>query len=372
MEKAQALGHTVEAVQVDGIPVFYCQTCGVHGSWQRRGLLDPCRGHPASTVAAKWLRCAMEGGLLLGKGAKPLPRRRFARRPNRQPRAPRPPTEASALRTRATATAQDELRWGTLALAKCHVDDPKPPEVKTSIAAVHAAVPPRTPEEDLVLLRPAPTDDDAEPEDCPNCAAAVLPSETQCAYCGLRRATGCPDQKAPTPEPPASSEPPARPRPRASGPERSPREGPAPDLPKPGLRSRRREAARGARVCFADAVEVIPVTSYKNDALWWPPAALGPKHASTSRSSCAHPASSGEPTSTPRAPEVAEAAPDAGGKPRKGRPPGSRNKAKPDNTAPLPTPEPAPLPTPDSERASPETSSAQARLAAMRARVRAK
>jgi len=39
--------------------------------------------------------------------------------------------------------------------------------------------------------------------------------------------------------------------------------------PKPVPRSKRSKAACDARICFADAVEVIPVTSFKDEDLWW-------------------------------------------------------------------------------------------------------
>jgi len=48
-----------------------------------------------------------------------------------------------------------------------------------------------------MLLPPQSADEQGEPIDCPRCSAAVLPTDGECAYCGLARAMPTPEVRAP-------------------------------------------------------------------------------------------------------------------------------------------------------------------------------
>ena len=160
----------------------------------------------------------------------------------------------------------------------------------TAAESSPSAVPAPPPAE---LLPPQPTVDDAEELECPSCCSTVLPSDFECAGCGLKRMWSRPDPgeeeatssqaAAATVEPSAASDAPP------------PKQ---PVLPmKPALRnfSGRSVLGDGRRISFAEAVVVIPTVSYKLEALWTTPSGAAPRKAKAITPSVEHTRRRGRP-----------------------------------------------------------------------------
>ena len=115
---AEQLGHSIAAVEVEGVQTHFCKTCGCHGTWLWRKLLTNCQGAPRSGLTRAWLVEALNGGEGLKAPPKAVRRPRKARAdlvsdPEMAPVQPPPPH--APLRNRATASTDDLARWALLA-----------------------------------------------------------------------------------------------------------------------------------------------------------------------------------------------------------------------------------------------------------------
>ena len=127
--EAERLGHSLDAVDIGGIPTMFCRSCGAHGSWQWRGLLTGCPGEPRTAQADKWLALARQGIGPPKQDFKKHGKRRYTRRKPLRPKLKHSfSTERSALSNKGLATTEDKLRWTTLDGGKCRCKPCKPPE----------------------------------------------------------------------------------------------------------------------------------------------------------------------------------------------------------------------------------------------------
>ena len=204
-------GHDLDAILVDGIPTHYCRSCGAHGSWQWRGLMDPCKCIPQSALTAGWLTKALDGGTELQatwkakntKQTKPKPRRKKTSNKVKKACTTKKPTDP--LRNRAAATLADKVRWGTLDAGLCS-SDPVPARLRPAPAQPPKPDPDLLPETDQPSeedqpepqvgprLRPLKPPDaecggynDLDEEACPRCSSCVLNSDERCTNCGCPR-----------------------------------------------------------------------------------------------------------------------------------------------------------------------------------------
>ena len=267
--------------------------------------------------------------------------RKFARRPRRGRLAATGGGDQgpSPLANKTAATGADKLRWGTLALGRCLSDPAGPattspgPPAASSAPVLPAAAAPRY---DGPLLQPTPDDPNAEVEDCPRCAAAVLPSDESCSNCGLRRAervVGRERLSEPGPGTFAYSGDAVKVVAKVQ--QRIAVDALACDVPQQGggaaggppalkscLRARARTSSPIPRISFREGVEVVEIKTYRAENLWWPAPSSRPKALS-------QPARASTSPPPPGAPASGSASSHADGtKPRRGRPPGSLNKRK--------------------------------------------
>jgi len=205
--RAEELGHTVQMIVVKGAPMYFCATCGAHGAWQWRGLLDACKGKPRSAIERSWLSNALAGraDLLSRLGTRPDRKANRLPKKQRHPKGSRPPTN-DPLRSWKEADAGTRNRWASLDNGLCSscsapaASSPAPgrsaPLATQAQATPMQLIPPvhavPTPAIAVELLPAYCDDPDAADVTCTVCAALVLATDWCCAQCGLRRAVNDP------------------------------------------------------------------------------------------------------------------------------------------------------------------------------------
>jgi len=205
--RAEELGHTVKMIVVSGAPTYFCASCGAHGAWQWRGLLDACKGKPRSAIERSWLSKAVAGGADLQPrpGAHPGKKAHSRRKKQRHPKGSRPPSN-DPLRSWKEADAGTRNRWAsfdngfclscsTPAASSSGLGRSAPSLAQTQSTPMQLDLPAHAVPAPVVAaeLLPAFCDDpDAADVTCPSCAALVLASDWCCAQCGLQRAVSDP------------------------------------------------------------------------------------------------------------------------------------------------------------------------------------
>ena len=282
VQRAAEMGHELAVVEVRGTPTYYCVKCVARATWQWRSLLSECREAPCRPKEWKWLELAKEGGAQLGLQRSSRQRGIVAndpRKPCQRPRRRRRHKKAGScsepdpepLRNMLNASPADRRRWELLECGNCwlnplngplsrpdghrsglkedeaekHHDDAMVPKVDRSAEPVECR-----------RLGPASGDPDGPDDQCPSCAGTVLATDMRCEQCGLERMEVA-EGAGVEPEAPDQRDVRKQPEPMARG----------------GLEVRSalktRRARNDVRISFAPEPEVIEITCFKSETLWW-------------------------------------------------------------------------------------------------------
>jgi len=304
---AEKLGHSLEAIDIAGVPTTYCKWCGVHGTWQWRTLLTKCSQAPRNIQAAEWLAQARQGIQPSLQQANKRPKvsgRTFKRKSGSsvpKPKVAGPATNADGvrvdpLRNRGNATVEDRSRWTLLNAEGLRTVPTVPPPPEAEPPHVAAAIPvsdvvvgrkhaptvkpksegvPNGSSDDAPVLPPPTTDGAGDDIECPRCSGTVLPSDADCAQCGCRRASEAEwDMRLRAKR--VSATPITVTCARTAAPLKS------------ALRTA--QTSQAGHVTFSDDVILIEVESHKDEHLWWSPEELSDAPRSKAKKAIGKPA----------------------------------------------------------------------------------
>jgi len=203
MVEAERLGHKLAAASIKGAPTIFCSKCGVHGTWQWRNLLAPCREWPRSYPEQNWLKDVLAGKEPAAKKPRTKakdnkPKEKKRSKAKKTPTLPRTARPFNSLRNKTEATPEDRVRWAALGAGICIKAAAVPTTAALEAEASAGDDTAKEPEPvrltpvvvrpSLTLLPPVPLDSDDEEVGCPNCAATVLATDESCQQCGAKRA----------------------------------------------------------------------------------------------------------------------------------------------------------------------------------------